>query len=89
MTRCCGWRLGYQVSEHQIWLDKWRAGCASGEITEVFTCGTAAGVTPVGTVRDTEDDWTMGPVTHTMRESLTVLQHGPAFDPDACIHRVG
>ena len=32
-------------------IDDWRGGVASGEITEVFACGTAAVVTPVGTLR--------------------------------------
>ena len=32
-------------------IDEWRDGVASGAIAEVFACGTAAVVTPVGTLR--------------------------------------
>ena len=40
--------LGHKVDERRISVDEWRAGVASGEISEVFACGTAAVVTPVG-----------------------------------------
>ena len=29
-------------------MAEWRDGCASGEITEIFACGTAAVITPIG-----------------------------------------
>ena len=32
-------------------IDEWRDGVTSGRITEVFACGTAAVVTPVGTLK--------------------------------------
>ena len=40
--------LGHKIEERRISIDEWRDGVASGEITEVFACGTAAVVTPVG-----------------------------------------
>lgn len=40
--------LGHEVSERRVSIDEWREGVASGRITEVFACGTAAAVTPVG-----------------------------------------
>src|SRR5665811_1470476 len=40
--------LGLTVKERRVSIDEWRDGAASGEITEVFACGTAAVVTPVG-----------------------------------------
>ena len=43
----CG-KLGHQVEERRFTIDEWREGIASGRITEVFACGTAAVVTPVG-----------------------------------------
>ena len=43
--------LGYQVEEGRISVDDWRKGCESGEITEVFACGTAAVITPSDTSR--------------------------------------
>ncbi len=43
--------LGIPAEEGAISVAQWRAGCESGEITEVFACGTAAVITPVGAVR--------------------------------------
>lgn len=37
--------LGYLAEEGKISVDLWRAGCESGELTEVFACGTAAVIT--------------------------------------------
>ncbi|MBE0403249.1 branched-chain amino acid aminotransferase [Halomonas citrativorans] len=39
---------GLTPEERPISIDEWREGAASGEITEVFACGTAAVITPVG-----------------------------------------
>ena len=44
-------KLGHQVEERKFSIDEWRDGVASGRITEVFACGTAAVVTPVGTLK--------------------------------------
>ena len=46
----CG-KLGHRVEERPLTIDEWRDGVASGRITEVFACGTAAVVTPVGTLK--------------------------------------
>ena len=40
--------LGLEVEERKVSIDEWRDGVASGAITEVFACGTAAVITPVG-----------------------------------------
>ena len=47
----CAGKMGHQVEERKISIDEWRDGVASGEITEVFACGTAAVVTPVGALK--------------------------------------
>ena len=44
-------KLGHQVEERKFSIDEWRDGVASGEITEIFACGTAAVVTPVGELK--------------------------------------
>ena len=44
-------KLGHQVEERKVSIDEWRDGVASGRITEIFACGTAAVVTPVGTLQ--------------------------------------
>ncbi|MFI0474428.1 branched-chain amino acid aminotransferase [Halomonas sp. HMF6819] len=40
--------MGLTPEERPISIDEWREGAESGEITEVFACGTAAVITPVG-----------------------------------------
>ncbi len=38
---------GYTVEQRRVTIDEWREGAASGDIVEVFACGTAAVVTPI------------------------------------------
>ena len=64
-----------------------------GEITEVFACGTAAVVTPVGEVKHAGGSFTVGdgepgPVTMRLREALLDIQHGTAPDPHGWMRRV-
>src|SRR5690606_37833260 len=76
---------GYQVEERKITVEEWREGAASGEISEVFACGTAAVITPVGWVRSTDGEFTIGggepgEVTMALRETLTGIQRGTFAD---------
>jgi branched-chain amino acid aminotransferase len=85
--------LGIKAEEGRISVDEWRAACSSGEITEVFACGTAAVITPVGKVRGTDGEWligdgTPGPVTTRLREELLGLQYGDRPDPHGWIHKI-
>ena len=85
--------LGYQVEEGKVSVDEWRAGCEAGELTEVFACGTAAVITPVGTVKSASGGWvigdgTPGPVTLTLREELMGIQYGERPDPHGWIHKI-
>jgi branched-chain amino acid aminotransferase len=85
--------LGIPVSEGKITVDEWRAACAAGEITEVFACGTAAVITPVGTIKGaggnfTVGDGTPGPVTMRLREELLGIQFGQLPDPHDWIHKI-
>ncbi|MGH3804127.1 MAG: branched-chain amino acid aminotransferase, partial [Pseudonocardiaceae bacterium] len=52
--------FGYRVSERRISTDEWRAGVESGQLTEVFACGTAATITPVGTVKSEQGQFQVG-----------------------------
>lgn len=77
--------LGYPVAEERVSVDQWRAECEAGVITETFACGTAAVVTPIGSVHDAEGDWTIGggvagPVALALREALVALHRGRAAD---------
>jgi len=78
--------LGIAVKEDSISIDQWRADCASGDLTEVFACGTAAVITPVGEVKGADGaftigDGTPGPVSQRLREELVGIQHGTRPDP--------
>jgi branched-chain amino acid aminotransferase len=85
--------LGIPASEGKISTDEWRAGCESGEITEVFACGTAAVITPVGTIKGAAGGWTVGdgtpgPVSMRLREELLGIQYGHLADPHDWIHKI-
>ena len=78
--------LGYEVEERRISADEWGRETASGEITEVFACGTAAVITPVGQVHHADGSFTVGdgepgPITMRLRDELTAIQRGAAADP--------
>ncbi len=78
--------LGHAGEEGKVSTDDWEGGVSSGELTEVFACGTAAVITPVGQVKSatssfTVGDGTPGPVTMQLREALLDVQTGRA--PDA------
>jgi len=77
--------LGYQVEEVMFSIDDWRDGIASGEITEVFACGTAAVVSAVGAAKSDFGTWVTGngepgPITNQIRETLLGIQHGTIAD---------
>ncbi|MGH3439950.1 MAG: branched-chain amino acid aminotransferase [Sciscionella sp.] len=83
--------LGYGVEERRISTEEWEKKAASGELTEVFACGTAAVITPVGHVKHAEGEFTIaggqpGEVTMRLRERLTAIQEGTAEDPYGWMH---
>jgi branched-chain amino acid aminotransferase len=83
--------LGMTAHEGRISTQDWQAMCASGEITETFACGTAAVITPVGSVRSPEASWTIGdgstgPVTLALRQALLDIQTGAAPDRHGWLH---
>jgi branched-chain amino acid aminotransferase len=85
--------LGIKAVEDRISVEAWQAKCASGELTEVFACGTAAVITPVGRVKGESAEWVVGdgqpgPVTMRLREELIAIQYGHAPDPFSWIHKV-
>jgi len=53
-------RAGRRVEERAVSFDEWRDGAASGRIREAFACGTAAVITPIGTVRHPDGEFTVG-----------------------------
>ena len=86
--------LGHKVEERRFTIDEWREGVGSGRITEVFACGTAAVVTPVGVVAgsdgeiDCSVDGEAGPATSAIRQALVDIQYGRAEDTFGWMHRL-
>lgn len=85
--------LGLQAEEGKISIEEWQSACESGELTEVFACGTAAVVTPVGTVKGSDRGWTIGdgtpgPVTIKIREELMGVQFGTRPDTHNWVHKI-
>ncbi|MFI9625672.1 branched-chain amino acid aminotransferase [Streptomyces sp. NPDC052042] len=86
--------LGYASEEGRISIDQWREDTANGTLTEVFACGTAAVITPVGTVKCAGGEWTQGDggageVTLKLRERLLDIQRGVAEDTHGWMHPLG
>lgn len=86
--------LGYGAEEARISTDEWRRGNADGSISEVFACGTAAVITPIGTVKTARDSWTVGDgqpgeVSMKLREALLGVQSGRVEDTHGWMRRLG
>jgi branched-chain amino acid aminotransferase len=83
--------LGLSPEERPISVDEWREGVTSGEIREVFACGTAAVVTPVGKLLweggEVGND-TAGEMTLRIRKSLIDVQYGRAEDTHGWMHQL-
>ena len=77
------------VDDHAVMLD----GIASGQVAEVFACGTAAVVTPIGEFADAGGRHRIGTGEsgeHTLdiRQSLLDIQHGRREDPYGWMRRI-
>jgi branched-chain amino acid aminotransferase len=76
---------GIEIEERKITLDEVRDGLNSGSIVEVFACGTAAVITPIGQFKSREEiigssDAEPGALTASLREELTGIQYGKVAD---------
>jgi len=84
---------GHRVEERRVGLEEWRAGARSGRVAEVFACGTAAVITPVGVLKwpggeVSVGDGAPGVTTLMLRKALIDLQHGRSADPHGWRRRV-
>ena len=84
---------GLDVREEAYSIDQWRTEAESGLLLETMACGTAAVVTPVGTVASPDGEFHIGAggigqMTAKMRERLVDIQHGRAPDPHGWVMRV-
>ncbi len=89
--------MGLQPEERRIPIQEWKDAAASGELAEVFACGTAAVVTPVGTLKwdggevsvgDPAVDGGVGATTADIRGRLLDIQYGRAADPHGWMTRL-
>ncbi|MFH8752774.1 branched-chain amino acid aminotransferase [Streptomyces rimosus] len=86
--------LGYEATEGRISVEDWKAATEDGSLTEVFACGTAAVITPVGSVKSEAASWTVGDgkpgeVTMKLRKALLDLQTGATPDSHGWMHPLG
>lgn len=84
---------GIAVEERPYSFEEWKADAASGRLTEVFACGTAAVVAAIGEIRfnggvQVIGDGQDGPVTQRLRSQLTGLQRGMVADPHGWRHAI-
>jgi branched-chain amino acid aminotransferase len=80
-----GRHLGFTVYERNMVLDELLAQIVSGECTEVFACGTAAILSPIGLLSDrNQRDYVpirVDAVAANLREALLAIQERRAPDP--------
>ncbi|WP_327255108.1 branched-chain amino acid aminotransferase [Streptomyces sp. NBC_01244] len=86
--------LGYTAEEGRITTEDWKRDNENGTLTEVFACGTAAVITPVGSVKSERANWTQGDgepgeVTMKLRKALLDLQTGHKADTHGWMHPLG
>ncbi|MGW7359211.1 branched-chain amino acid aminotransferase [Streptomyces sp. NPDC054802] len=85
--------LGYGAEEGRVSSDQWQADTENGTLKEVFACGTAAVITPVGTVKSARGEWQQsggrpGEVTMRLRAALLDIQTGRAEDIHGWTHEL-
>ncbi len=85
--------FGLTPVERRISLAELIDGIASGQLTEVFACGTAAVITPIGRLKDEQGTYTVGSggtgaATAALRTRLLDIQYGRAADEHRWLRRV-
>jgi branched-chain amino acid aminotransferase len=78
--------LGLSPEERRVPIQEWKDAAASGELAEVFACGTAAVITPVGELRweggscDHRREGHVDEVAGKIRSTLLDIQYGRVAD---------
>jgi branched-chain amino acid aminotransferase len=89
--------LGHEVEERKVDVDEWRKGAADGSVVEVFACGTAAVITPIGALRWPGGEATTagpagsgepGETTMKLRKALMDIQYGRVDDTHGWVRKV-
>ncbi|GAA2102756.1 branched-chain amino acid aminotransferase [Microlunatus panaciterrae] len=84
---------GLTPVERRISIEELLDGLRAGSITEVFACGTAAVVTPIGSLRTPDTEVTVGSgeggeTTAAIRAALLDIQYGRSEDTHGWLRRV-
>jgi branched-chain amino acid aminotransferase len=84
---------GLCVREERYGIDQWRADAQSGRLVEAFACGTAAVVTPIGSVTDGQGKFVIGAggpgqMTTQLKDQLVKIQRGRAKDLHHWVNRI-
>jgi branched-chain amino acid aminotransferase len=90
---------GLEIEQRRVSIDEWRDGWESGEIVEMFACGTAAVITPIGQLKSADpdtgqeqaigsEDAAAGELTMSLREELTDIQYGRVEDRHGWLTRL-
>ena len=85
--------FGLTPVERRIRIDELLEGVDSGWVSELFACGTAAVVTPIGVLRDSSGSHQVGSgetgeTTAALRKDLLDVQYGRAEDRHGWLRRV-
>ena len=83
VTLCKSW--GYEVEERKISVDELIEAQNTGKLEEVFGTGTAAVISPVGTLRYKDDvmtigDGSIGELSQKLYDTVTGIQNGTVAD---------
>jgi branched-chain amino acid aminotransferase len=84
---------GHDIQERLISLTEVRDGLASGQITEIFACGTAALIFPISALKSEQFTYSLnaqaaGPITLNLRQQLIDIQYGLAPDTNKWMVRL-
>jgi len=84
---------GWKASERPIGMDEVRRAHSDGSLREVFGAGTAAVISPVGTLRHKDEDLSInggrvGDAARKLFAEITGIQYGEVPDRHGWVHRV-
>ena len=85
--------FGLTPVERQIEITELLDGIGSGKVTELFACGTAAVITPIGTLKNDAGSYQIGSgesgeTTLVLRQRLLDIQYGRADDKYGWLRRI-
>ncbi|HNW33577.1 MAG TPA: branched-chain amino acid aminotransferase [Candidatus Ozemobacteraceae bacterium] len=85
--------MGLKTEERTISIDEVIGGITTGSITEIFGSGTAASISPVGSLKYKDRDYAVvnrkvGPISQKLYDMLMGVQYGDIEDPFKWIRKI-